>query len=317
MPPVSSSSSSRMTHTPVSSSPASSARSTGAAPRHRGSNEKCRLTNGSTSSTWGLMICPKATTTPSSTAPPSATSITSSTACDTVRPSSIAAALTGLGVSSPPRPRRLSARVTTSATSCPAATRSRSGRTAISGVPRYTSFTARSAQPESAAHRLARCLLRRLLLEEAVFAQGLLALIGRHAVEHEHALEMVDLVLEHARLEFVGLDVDHVAVEVDAAHVDHLGPQHLDVQARNRQATFVVDPFTVGLDDLRVDDRQRFVTEVPHDDLLLHPDLRRGERQAVARVGQRVEHVVDEPDDLAVDVVDVTRLRFQDGVSEG
>ena len=32
---------------------------------------------------------------------------------------------------------------------------------------------------------------------------------------------------------------------------------------------------------------------------------------------ERVEHVVDEADDLAVDVVDVTRLRFQDRVTEG
>ena len=42
--PVSSPASSAMMHTPVSASPASIARSTGAAPRHRGSNEKCRLT---------------------------------------------------------------------------------------------------------------------------------------------------------------------------------------------------------------------------------------------------------------------------------
>ena len=55
-----------MRHTPVSSSPARIARSTGAAPRQRGSSEKWRLTIGSASSTCGLMSWPKATTTPRS-----------------------------------------------------------------------------------------------------------------------------------------------------------------------------------------------------------------------------------------------------------
>ena len=58
-PPVSSPSSTAIRHTPVSVSPASSARSTGAAPRHRGSSEKCRLTIGTDASTWGLMILPE------------------------------------------------------------------------------------------------------------------------------------------------------------------------------------------------------------------------------------------------------------------
>ena len=136
--PVSSVSSTPITHTPVTSSPASRARSTGAAPRHRGSSEKWTLIIGSAASTCGLMIRPKATTTPSSAAAPSA----SSTSWDTGRPSSSAAALTGLGEVAVPRPRRRSGRVTTSATSWPAATSARSGGTAISGVPRKTSRNA-------------------------------------------------------------------------------------------------------------------------------------------------------------------------------
>ena len=53
--PVSSPASSAMMHTPVSVSPASIARSTGAAPRQRGSNEKCTFTNpcGTASSSAG------------------------------------------------------------------------------------------------------------------------------------------------------------------------------------------------------------------------------------------------------------------------
>ena len=56
-----------ITHTPVSRSPARIARSTGAAPRHRGSSEKCRFTIGTRSSRRAGMIRPYATTTASST----------------------------------------------------------------------------------------------------------------------------------------------------------------------------------------------------------------------------------------------------------
>ena len=63
--PVSRPSSTSMRHTPVSESPARMARSTGAAPRHRGSNEKWMFTIGTAASTGGLMSPPNVTTTPS------------------------------------------------------------------------------------------------------------------------------------------------------------------------------------------------------------------------------------------------------------
>ena len=121
--------------------------------------------------------------------------------------------------------------------------------------------------------------------------------------------------LEHPCLEFVGLDLDDLTVQVDAAHEHGLRTQHLDVQTGNRQAPLVVHPLAVGFDDLRVDDRQRVLVDVPHDDLLLHTDLRRGERNAVARVDQCVEHVVDEADDLTVDIVDLGRDGLEDRIA--
>ena len=84
--PVSSPSSSCMTHTPVSSSPASIARSTGAAPRQRGSSEKWRFTNPCrvAARSSGGRSWPKATTTPAS-ASSAAISPTSSRARSGVR----------------------------------------------------------------------------------------------------------------------------------------------------------------------------------------------------------------------------------------
>ena len=171
-----------------------------------------------------------------------------------------------------------------------------------------------SAQAEAAARRRRR---RRRLLQAAVLGQRLAALLGRHAVEHQHAVEVVELVLEHARLELVGLPLDRVAVEVDAAQQHLLRADHLDVQAGDRQAALLVDPLAVGLDDLRVEDDHRLVAEVPHEDLLLHADLRGGQGEAVVAAVERAEHLVDEAQRLAVDVGDGRGLRLQHGVAEG
>ena len=122
--PVSSPSSIFMRQTPVSRSPARMARSTGAAPRHRGSSEKWRLTMGTWASRRAGMILPKATTTTNSTAAP----VTSSMSWLTGMPNSIAACLTGLGVVCLPLPRRRSGRVTHRATSWPAPASAAQGR---------------------------------------------------------------------------------------------------------------------------------------------------------------------------------------------
>ncbi len=124
-------------------------------------------------------------------------------------PKSVAARFTGLGESSPPRPRRLSTRVITNATSTPAATNARSGDTATSGVPRNTMRLA--APVGNAARVVTSCVsglvqlqverlgVLGLMLSGPIQGDGLLALIGGHAVEHEHAVEMIDFVLEQSR----------------------------------------------------------------------------------------------------------------------
>ena len=115
--------------------------------------------------------------------------------------------------------------------------------------------------------------------------------------------------------EFVGLDLDDLTVEVDSAHQNGLGPQHLDVQAGNRETPLVVGPFAVGFDHFGIDDGHRVLVDVPHHHLLLDADLRRGQCNTVAGVDERVEHVVDEADDPAIDVVDEGRLGLQHGIA--
>ena len=289
-PPVSRPSSTSIRHTPVRASPARMARSTGAAPRHRGSREKCRLTMGSASSTWGLMIRPKATTTPRS-AP---TSSTSSTRLVTGRPSSRAAALTGLGVkaAAPPpagvgpahhqgdleaglvqRPQRRHGHLGR-------AEEDQRGWAGEGDRGQAGCFSASRAGGEG---RSGSGSARAHLAQGPL---GLLALVLVEVLEQQHAVEVVELVLEQPGLELVGLDLDLVAVEVVAGEQHLLGAHDLPAQAGHRQAALEVGPLAAGLGDGRVDDarwgrrrcRRRTTASAPRPGG--RPGRRRGRRTA-------------------------------------
>ena len=66
----------------------------------------------------------------------------------------------------------------------------------------------------------------------AQLAQRLAADVGLEPVEEQHAVEVVDLVLDHAGEQVVAFEHDLVAVEVEAAHRDALGPHDLEAEAR-------------------------------------------------------------------------------------
>ena len=141
-------------------------------------------------------------------------------------------------------------------------------------------------------------------------------MLGLHAVEHQHSVQVVELVLEQTGLEFVGLDGHLVAVHVDALHEDRLGSGHLDVQAGDAEAPFVVHPLAVGFHDDRVQNHHRLVVHVPHEDLALNAHLRGRQTDARITVVEGVEHLVDDSDDLCVDVGHRQGLRGEHGISE-
>src|SRR3954463_5707323 len=74
----------------------------------------------------------------------------------------------------------------------------------------------------------------------AQLAHRLFAVRAVEAVEHQHAVEMVDLVQEHPPEELVALDHDLVAVEVETLHGHDLRPHDLEREAGQRQATLLV-----------------------------------------------------------------------------
>src|SRR5215471_1181598 len=211
----------RMIVTPVSGSPARMARSTGAAPRQRGSSDRCRFSrpSGAARSTGAGRSWPNAATTPASTPAARRSSVTSRArfGVRTGRSSSPAAAWTGLGWVAAPRLRRRSGWVTTRATSWPASCTARSTGTAVAGVPKKATRTRRRSEPVVAAR--ARGAVERAGPQ---LAQRLLAGVGLEPVDDEHAVEVVDLVLDEAAHELVTLEDHLVAVEVEAPHRHHL-----------------------------------------------------------------------------------------------
>jgi len=125
------------THAGVES-PARIARSTGAAPRQRGSSEKWRFTkpcgNASSSATGKELPERHDHADLARRSRDLLDDFDRALRCAHLETEFLAAALTGLGIRSLPRPRRRSGWVTTSATSCPAATNACNGATASPGV---------------------------------------------------------------------------------------------------------------------------------------------------------------------------------------
>ena len=207
----------------------------------------------------------------------------------------MAAAFTGLGITSLPRPRRLSTRVTTAATSKPACTSASSGGTAIAGVPRYTSRrgTSRAARParrrgvtsgaDDASVLACAAGVSRM---RRYSASASLRCSGLHPVEHQHAVQVVELVLEQPPGELARLRSrsccrrgrDHASAPRSGRSISTYRPgmlrQPSSYTHSPRLSTISGLMMTIGC-----------VVDVPHEDLLLHADLRRG--QADARIARR------------------------------
>lgn len=152
--------------------------------------------------------------------------------------------------------------------------------------------------------------------QTAIFGQSLLSLLGLHAIEHQHSVQMIELVLKKSRFEFVGFERHLVAVDVDSGHQDGLRANHFDIETRNAETALLVRPFTIGLGDHRVEDDLWLAVDVPDEDLTSDSDLRRCETDSRFGFVQSLEHLVDDSDHLAVDVGDFGRLGRQHWIAE-
>src|SRR3954469_20154450 len=286
-----------MIDTPVCASPAMIARSTGAAPRQRGSSDGWTLSIGCSVRNGSLSSAPNAHTTtasgPAALMRARASSSLTLSGWSTGIPSSRARTATGGGVSLRPRPAGRSGRVTTSEGRCAeAASRSRTAA-ANSLVPRKTVLT----------------LSQR--------ADGLLALIARCAVEDQDAVEMVDLVLDDARLQARGLDRDRLTVLVVRTDADVDRALDVDDHAGQRETALLhrLGRLAPPFDD-RVDQGVdgALLLDAVDQHAVEHADLGGGQADA-DRVGHQPAHAADLLAQRVVEGFDRDRLGPQDGVA--
>ena len=198
------------------------ARSIGAAPRQRGSSEGCTLRI-----SWSREqrlaherpVGAQARSGPDASAAISPASVLEALGlAHRADPRSRAPAATGVGATRRPRPRGAGGRVTTSA-----------GSTARGGVEHR--------ERERPSCRCRRASLARWRSRHARIASR--RSCAARAVEHQDAVEVVDLVLEHARLEAGGLDRERRAVLVAAADAEVHEALDVDADAGDAEAALL------------------------------------------------------------------------------
>src|SRR6266567_7715877 len=156
-------------------------------------------------------------------------------------PAARAVCLRGGATSSWARPTGRSGWVMASAMSWPAACNASSVGTAKRGVPQKTNLTE---------------LPRALALHLANFAQRHVALQPAHAEDEQHAVEVVDLVLEGAGQQFVAVHLKPFAVCVLRTDFHFEGTDDLFTDLGKAEAAFLFVLLALLEDDLRIDQNQ-------------------------------------------------------------
>src|SRR5262249_48749552 len=280
----------------VSSSPAMIARSTGAGPRQRGKSEGCTLSHKPCSSSDSGISSPYAATTTMSAS--SATSGPSRSDCITGIPCRSATSFAGGAASLRPRPRGASGRVRSATMSCRTARRSRTS--APNGAVAATAIRAmRSADDDARPQR----------------RQRLAARLRRRAVDHQHAVEVVDLVLHGPGDESLQLERDILPTLVLPLDADRHRTLHGREHTLQREAAFVVDLDLVATpNDPRVHDgRDLVVLRCEHEQPSQDPDLVRRETD-FACLDYQHGHSLNEPAKVVVEVLDRFRLHAEHGI---
>src|SRR5262249_20578816 len=157
--------------------------------------------------------------------------------------------------SRPRRPAGFGARVYTAAMSCPASATAVSVGTAKSGVPMKirrrgmersrvalgsTSLSAMVGQSEREGRNKLRLLLLLALAGLGKFLGNPLALEAGDMVDEQHAVEVVDLVLQAGGEQSVGFHHLFLAIKIEVGDAHGGGPRHLLVEFRDREAAFLV-----------------------------------------------------------------------------
>src|SRR3954454_7688751 len=154
-------------------------------------------------------------------------------------PSRTASSSTGVGCSFMPRPAGLAARVYTATISWPWPERASSVGTAKSGVP--MKIRRRGIGNADRFWSAKPALLRGPLGRLGEFFQHAVALQLREIIHEQHAVEMIDLVLNAGGEQALGILLVQLAVEIGEADPHPRRSLDFLVVFRNRQAAFLID----------------------------------------------------------------------------
>src|SRR5687768_7599303 len=227
--------------------------------------------------------------------------------CTTGIPSRSAASFAGGAATLRPRPAGRSGRVRSAVTSCRAA--SRSSTSAPNGAVAATAIRT--------TRRLCQAPVRYVALKAATeLGHRLAAGLGIRTLEHEHAVEVIELVLRHARVVLLELETELLAGEVEALERDRHVALDGDEHALDREAALVGDRGRARpLRDLGVDDGGRVLGVLgPEDEQTLEDaDLRRRQPHA-SRILHQSAHPLREPREVVVELLHLVRPHPQDRV---
>ncbi len=144
---------------------------------------------------------------------------------------------------------------------------------------------------------------------------GIAALLLIEVFHEQNTIEMVELVLEQPREELVGFDTNLVSIEVMGLEMDLFRPHDLPCELRYGETALFELPLPAGLDDPWVHEHLWPIADVIDEESFLYPDLWRGEADPW-RLVHRFEHVVGEPLEPAVDLVDIAGALFEHGIAD-
>src|SRR5208337_1365756 len=177
--------------------------------------------------------------------------------CVTARPAARAACFTGVGAIWRSRPTGRSGCETTRATSCPAASNASKVGRANCGVPQKTSLRQRAAFAMTV-------LPDAFALHLANLAQIETALERAHAEDEQHAVKMVDFMLEAARQKLVAIHLEPLAVFVLRANANLCGAHHLLANVGKAQAALLFVLPALAHNNLRIDQHKSLFAILSH-----------------------------------------------------
>src|SRR3990172_5473871 len=169
-------------------------------------------------------------------------------------PSSVAGTLTGGGTSSErERPWGRSGWLTTRMTSNPSPNSAKSEGTAYSGVPKNAMRT--SVLESGRGNLLEETFLT--LAQPPPFVEQQPPLERAQMINEQHAVQVIDLMLDGAGAEVGGLHLGPGAVQGGGLHHDPQGAFDVPVELRDREAAFLLGRGARALQDHGVDQRPR------------------------------------------------------------